>query len=167
MASLALAARLVVAAAFLVAGVQKLRAGRALRRQVAAFGVPPAAAPAAAIVLPLLELATGLALLVFARSAVPAWIALAELAVFTGAVAANLARGRHVPCPCFGSTATDVSGATLVRNAWLVALAVVGTADATGATLAATVGWGTGLGLVTIALVRFSAAPSRARRSEP
>jgi hypothetical protein len=166
LASLALAARVVVAAALLVAGVQKLRAGRALRPQFAAFGVPPAAAPATAIVLPLLELATGFALLVFVRSAVPAWIALALLAVFTGAVAANLARGRHVPCPCFGSTASDVSGATLVRNGWLVALAVVGTADTSGATLAATVVWVIGLGLVTIVLLRFPAAPSRARRSE-
>jgi uncharacterized membrane protein YphA (DoxX/SURF4 family) len=167
LASLALAARLVVAAAFLVSGVQKLRAGRALRPQLAAFGVPPAAAPAAAIVLPLLELAIGLALLVFVRSAVPAWIALGVLAVFTGAVAANLARGRHVPCPCFGSTASEVSGATLVRNAWLVGLAVVGTANTSGATLVATVVGVIGLGLVTTVLLRFTVSPSRARRSEP
>jgi hypothetical protein len=53
-----------------------------------------------------------------------------------------------------------------VRNGWLVALAVVGTADTSGATLAATVVWVIGLGLVTIVLLRFPAAPSRARRSE-
>jgi uncharacterized membrane protein YphA (DoxX/SURF4 family) len=158
--SLALAARFVVAAALLFAGVQKLRTGRALRPQVAAFGVPATAAPAVAVVLPLLELATGLALLLFVRSPVPAWIALAVLAVFTGAVAANLARGRHVPCPCFGSTASDVSTGTLVRNGWLVALAVVGTATTSDATLVPTVVWVIGLGLVTIGLLRLTSAPS-------
>lgn len=164
MASLALAARLVVAAAFLFAGVQKLRTGRALRPQVAAFGVPAAAAPAVAVVLPLLELATGVALLLFVRSPVPVWIALAVLAVFTGAVAANLARGRHVPCPCFGSTAGDVSGGTLVRNGWLVALAVLGTATTSGATLAPTVAWVLGLGLATIGLLALTSAPSPRRQ---
>jgi uncharacterized membrane protein YphA (DoxX/SURF4 family) len=155
-ASLALAARLVVAAAFLFAGVQKLRAGRSLRPQVAAFGVPAAAAPAVAVALPLVELTAGLSLIVFVRSPVPAWIALALLAVFTGAVAANLAGGRHVPCPCFGTSVSDVSAGTLVRNGWLLALAVIGTASISGATLGATVVWTIGLGLVTLALLRLA-----------
>ncbi|MGH9026472.1 MAG: MauE/DoxX family redox-associated membrane protein [Acidimicrobiia bacterium] len=154
MASLALAARLVVAAAFLVAGVLKLRAGRALRPQVAAFGVPTAAAPAVAIFLPLIELTAGLALLVFVRSPIPAWIALGLLAVFTGAVAANLANGRHVPCPCFGTSISDVSAGTLLRNGWLLVLAVVGTAGIAGATIGATMAWAVGLGLVTVVLLR-------------
>ena len=155
MASLALAARIVVAVALLIAGVQKLRAGRALRPQVAAFGVPGGVAPVVALTLPVVELAAGAALLIFVRSSIPAWIALGLLAVFTGAVAANLASGRHVPCPCFGTSVSEVSPGTLARNGWLVALAVVGTGSITGATTIPTIIWTLALGVVTVMVLRL------------
>lgn len=155
MASLALAARIVVAVALIVAGVQKLRIGRSLRPQVAAFGVPAGVAPVVAVTLPLVELAAGLSLLVFVRSSVPAWVALGLLALFTGAVAANLASGRHVPCPCFGTSVTEVSPGTLARNGWLVALAVVGTGSITGAAVGAVILWTFVLALATLIALRF------------
>jgi uncharacterized membrane protein YphA (DoxX/SURF4 family) len=154
MASVALAARLVVAAALIVAGIQKLRARRALRPQVAAFGVPTGAAPVVAVGLPLVELAAGAALLIFLGSSIPAWVALAILALFTGAVAANLATGREVPCPCFGTAVTAVSPATLARNGWLVALAVIGTASTSGASVGPAVVWTIAFGLVTVVVLR-------------
>jgi len=154
-ASLALAARIVVAVALIVAGVQKLRIGRSLRPQVAAFGVPAGVAPVVAVTLPLVELAAGLSLLVFVRSSVPAWVALGLLALFTGAVAANLASGRHVPCPCFGTSVTEVSPGTLARNGWLVALAVVGTGSITGAAVGAVILWTFVLALATLIALRF------------
>jgi uncharacterized membrane protein YphA (DoxX/SURF4 family) len=154
-AALALAARIVVAVALLIAGVQKLRAGRALRPQVAAFGVPGGVAPVVAVTLPVVELAAGAALLVFLRSSIPAWIALALLAVFTGAVAANLASGRHVPCPCFGTSVSEVSPGTLARNGWLVALAVVGTGSITGATVGAVIVWTIVLAFATVVVLRL------------
>ena len=156
MASLALAARIVVAVALIVAGVQKLRVGRSLRPQVAAFGVPAGIAPVVAVTLPVVEFVTGLSLLVFVRSSLPAWVALGLLALFTGAVAANLASGRRVPCPCFGTSMSDVSPGSLVRNSWLVALAVVGTGSITGATATSVIIWTVLLGLATLVALRLS-----------
>jgi hypothetical protein len=154
-ASVALGARLVVAAALIAAGIMKLRARRSLRTEVAAFGVPGIVTPVVAAGLPFIELASGTALLVFVRSAVPVWVALAILALFTGAVAANLATGRHVPCPCFGTSAAVITSGTLVRNAWLVALAVVATGSVAGASLGATVAWTVALGLATVVVLRL------------
>jgi hypothetical protein len=154
-ASVAFGARLVVSAALIAAGVMKLRIRRSLRAQVAAFGVPGVVTPVVAAGLPFVELTAGAALLVFVRSAVPVWIALAILALFTGAVAANLATGRHVPCPCFGTSAAVITPGTLVRNAWLVALAVVATGSVAGASPGATAAWTVAFGLATVVVVSF------------
>jgi hypothetical protein len=134
-AALALAARIVVAAAFVVAAVQKLRALPAMRAQVEGFGVPGPLVGASVAVLPAAELLTAAGLLALSRSAVPPFVAVGLLAVFTGAVIGNLSRGRRPPCPCFGAAASDVpiSARTVVRNGWLLALAVVATGSIEGA----------------------------------
>jgi hypothetical protein len=45
---------------------------------------------------------------------------------FSASVAAQLARGKHPPCACFGAWSPAPVGArTLARNAALIALAVV------------------------------------------
>ena len=156
-ASLALAARIVVAAALLVAALQKLRAHRRLTGELAGFGVPTGLATPAAVVLPAVELVTAVALVVFATSAAPAYVALGLLAVFTGAVLANLAQGRHPPCPCFGATSsTPVSTMTVVRNGWLLALAVLATGSAEGADAWPVLAWTVALGAVTALLVARS-----------
>jgi hypothetical protein len=133
--ALALAARIVVAAAFVVAALQKLRALSAMRAQLEGFGVPGPLVGASVAVLPAAELVTAAALLALPRSSVPPFIAVGLLAVFTGAVIGNLSRGRRPPCPCFGAGASDVpiSARTVVRNGWLLALAVVATGSIDGA----------------------------------
>lgn len=91
------------------------------------FGVPTGLARPAGTVLPVVELVVAVALVVPAWAWGP-WAALALTGGFTGAVAANLAVGRRPPCACFGAArARPISGLTLVRNAALVALAVVAT----------------------------------------
>ena len=105
------------------------------------FGVPRPGIVAP--ILPVLE--GGLAvLLVAARDeAWPAFLAIAVLAVFTGAVVANLVGGAPKPCPCFGPSGTDarpVSAATVARNGYLVALGVIGTGSTDGASAAAALG---------------------------
>lgn len=150
-ASIALAARLVVAAAFFVAAVQKLRIRPKLTTELAGFGVPTSMVVPTAIALPVAELATAAALVVFAGSSVPAFVAIGLLALFTGAVFANLAHGRHPPCPCFGASSTaPVSARTIVRNGWLLALAVLATGSITGAEAWGVAVWTAVLGTVTV-----------------
>jgi hypothetical protein len=153
--ALALAARIVVAAAFVVAAVQKLRALPAMRAQLQGFGVPGPLVGASVAVLPALELATAAALVAVPYSSVPSFVAVGLLAVFTGAVIGNLSRGRRPPCPCFGAGASDVpiSARTVVRNGWLLALAVLGTGSIDGAEPLAVVVLTAVLGAVTAYLV--------------
>lgn len=152
-ASIALAARIVVAAAFAVAAIQKLRVHSRLTTQLAGFGVPASFVAPTAVVLPVAELATAAALVVFAGSSVPAFVAVGLLALFTGAVVANLAQGRHPPCPCFGaSSAAPLSARTVVRNGWLLALAVLATGSITGGDAWGVAAWTAILGAVTVAL---------------
>ena len=63
------------------------------------------------------------------------------LAVFTAAVVANLTGGHPAPCPCFGPPsvgARPVSAATVARNGYLVALAVLATGSTAGASAGVT-----------------------------
>ncbi|MDQ3944548.1 MAG: hypothetical protein M3357_05230, partial [Actinomycetota bacterium] len=84
--------------------------------------------------LPALEAALAVALLAFPDHPAPASAALATVAVFTVAVAWRLARGRAVPCPCFGAReGRPVSGTTLVRNGLLLGLAALALPPAGGA----------------------------------
>jgi hypothetical protein len=153
-AAVALAARLVVAAAFLVAAVQKLRARAGLTTELAGFGVPGTLVAPAAVALPVAELVTAIALVAFAGSPVPAFVGIGLLALFTGAVLANLAQGRRPPCPCFGAASAEpLSARTVVRNGWLLALAVLATGSITGATAAGVVLWTALLGGATVTLL--------------
>jgi hypothetical protein len=153
--ALALAARIVVAAAFVFAAVQKLRALKAMRAQLEGFGVPGPLEGASVAALPAAELLTAAALVALPRSSVPPFVAVALLAVFTGGVIGNLSRGRHPPCPCFGAAASDapISARTVVRNGWLLALAVVATGSIDGADPLPVLGLTLLLGVVTAYLV--------------
>src|ERR687897_911875 len=84
--------------------------------------------------------------------------AIAVLALFTGVVVANLASGRPKPCPCFGAVAVErpVSPLTLVRNAWLLGLAIIATADPTGDSGALFLPVFLVLALVTLFVVRVT-----------
>lgn len=155
MGALALAARIVVAAAFVFAAAQKLRALPAMRAQLEGFGVPGELVGASVAVLPMAELVTAAALLALPRSPVPAFVAIGLLAVFTGAVIGNLSRGRRPPCPCFGAGTSDapISARTIVRNGWLLALAVIATGSIDGAEPLAVIALTVALGAATAWLV--------------
>jgi hypothetical protein len=157
-ASLVLAARYTVAFALVLAAVQKIRARTELRPQLVGFGVPVAIATGAGIALVVVELGVALALVLVPDSTAPAFVAVALLAVFSGAVLANLARDRRVPCPCFGAATSDepISGRTVLRNGWLLALAVLGTGSVDGARGAVATAWTVALLLGTIVVVRWA-----------
>ena len=117
-------ARLLLGAVFLFSGVAKQR-DRAWPETARRFGLP------APLAMPLAFAETVLGALLAAQVAPPwpAFVALALLAVFTGAAAAHAARHDDVPCGCFGSAASaaPTTWRTVARNVGLCALAVVAT----------------------------------------
>ena len=121
------AARVVLAVVFGAAAWAKLSDLAGTRQAARDFGVPSAAAPAVAFIVPVAELTIAV-LLVFGGSAavVGAVGGVLLLAVFIVAIAVSLARGRRPDCHCFGRLRSEaVSARTLVRNVVLVLLAVV------------------------------------------
>jgi uncharacterized membrane protein YphA (DoxX/SURF4 family) len=120
--ALAVAASIILGAAFLVAGGSKLAAGPAWPQQARQLGAPTWAIP----VVPWIELAVGALLVAQVARSVVAAVALALLLVFTGLIALRLREGRHPPCACFGAwSATPLGAGHVVRNAVLIALGVV------------------------------------------
>jgi hypothetical protein len=123
-ATVALVARVDLAAAFALSAGAKLADLPATGSALAAFGV--LAPSVTARVLPAVEAGLAVALLAFPDDPAPGLAALATVAIFTAALAVRLAQGRAVPCPCFGAReGRPVSGATLVRNLALLALAAL------------------------------------------
>jgi hypothetical protein len=130
-----------LAAAFAYSAATKIGRRAAFAQGLAEFGVPRSALVAP--VLPVLEGGLAVVLVTVQGAAWPAFLAIAVLALFTGAVIANLAGGTPKPCPCFGppgAEARPVSAATVARNGYLVALAVIGTGSTDGASVAAALG---------------------------
>jgi hypothetical protein len=139
-ATTALVARITLAAAFGLSAALKLGHRAAFAKGLKEFGVP--ASGVLASVLPPVEAVLALLLVTVRNQPWPAFLAIAVLALFTGAVVANLVGDRPAPCPCFGppgAGARPVSAATVARNGYLVALAVVGTGSTAGASPRATV----------------------------
>ncbi|MEJ7844148.1 MAG: MauE/DoxX family redox-associated membrane protein [Acidimicrobiales bacterium] len=121
MAGFGYVAALVLALAFVRAGVAKVLAPGPTRTSFVALGVP--APDAAARVVPAVEVALGVALV--AVPPVGAAVALALLAFFTTFLAGRLRAGVRAPCGCFGAASSaELSGLDLVRNALLGALAL-------------------------------------------
>lgn len=120
-----LLARLLLAAVLIVAGGAKLADLPGSRRAAAGLGVPERLAPTVGILLPIAELAIGVALIRAATAWWGALGALALLAVFIVAIAFNLARGRTPDCHCFGQIHSAPAGpATIARNGGLAAIAL-------------------------------------------
>lgn len=118
--------RLVLALVFAVAGFAKLAHPDNTREMLAGFGVPRGMLTVSAFALPLVELAVAVALIVPPAAYVGGLTALALLALFTGAILFNLARGRHPVCNCFGQIgAAPIGPLTLVRNGLLTGLALL------------------------------------------
>jgi uncharacterized membrane protein YphA (DoxX/SURF4 family) len=99
------AARLAVGVIFLLAGVAKLASPGTFTATLLAYDVLPVGLlRPLALILPWVEVVVGLYLLVglFARPA--AWVAIALLAVFMGAIGQAVLRGLSLEdCGCFGS----------------------------------------------------------------
>ncbi len=116
--------RLVLSAVFLLAGITKLIDLKGTVETVAEFGVPQSLSSAVGYAIPFAELITA-GLLLFATSAWWGAVGAASLlAIFTTAIAINLARGRTPDCNCFGQVQSKpISSSTIIRNLVLMLLA--------------------------------------------
>lgn len=115
-------AALVLALSFLLAGVRKVQMPAATREAFRALRVP--GADVAARLVPLIELALGVALAVVPR--VGAVLSLVTLAVFTTFLGDRLRRGVTAPCACFGTRSTrPLSQREMVRNLGFAVLALL------------------------------------------
>jgi len=122
--------RVVAGGVLLAAGLVKLRIGpQSFARAILDYRlIPSALAVPLARALPLMEILIGAALLsgLFVRPAALAGTAL--LVIFSGAIAAALARGQRNACGCgvgVGAHRGVVSRRLIARNAFLTALLLV------------------------------------------
>ena len=123
MNSVLVAARLGLAAIFLVAALAKLADMPGSRSALGGFNVPSSVIPAASIVLPALEFASAALLLVAPAAEVGAALASVLLLVFVGGIAAALRRGSQPDCHCFGQLHwRPVGKETIARNGVLAAV---------------------------------------------
>jgi uncharacterized membrane protein YphA (DoxX/SURF4 family) len=96
----------VLAAFFVVAGLAKIADPPGFAHEIHNYGLVPAAAVnAMALVLPWLEVVTGVALFLGIARRSAARILGFLLVVFIAALSINLARGKAVDCGCFGTAA--------------------------------------------------------------
>ncbi len=109
---------------FLSAGLHKVRSGIRFDAVLGAYDLlPEALLTPARKTLSALELLLALALLVPASWPLSGPVAAGLLGIYALAMAINLARGRrHIDCGC-GDTPHSLSGALLLRNAFLAAAA--------------------------------------------
>ncbi|MFN8592881.1 MAG: redoxin domain-containing protein [Thermomicrobiales bacterium] len=125
MEALLLAARLILAAVFVVSGVAKLLDLSGGQKAMRSFGVPESMTSSAGILLPIVELLVAVLLIPTATAKWGALAAFLLLAVFTIGISYNLARGRKFECHCFGElTHSEIGPSTLIRNAVLAVIAL-------------------------------------------
>lgn len=123
---LLLIARASLALVLGAAGAAKLADRDGSRQAMLGFGVPAALAPGLALLLPLAEIALGLALLPAASARGAAAGAFVLFLLFIAGIIWNLARGRRPDCHCFGQLSSRPIGpGTAVRNGLLLAVAAL------------------------------------------
>lgn len=118
------ALRLALGLVFVMSVAPKLRRFGRFQSALAGYDLLPerAVAPAALVVVAVeLVLATALVSGLFEVLAL--WLGLGTLGVFSAAVSINIARGRAIPCGCFGEEDEPISARTLARLALLLAAA--------------------------------------------
>jgi uncharacterized membrane protein YphA (DoxX/SURF4 family)/thiol-disulfide isomerase/thioredoxin len=124
--SFVLGVQLLLAAVFATAGVAKLLDRHGSRIALEGFGVPSQVVAVAVWLLPLVELATAVALVVHSTARGGAIAALVLLLAFVGGIAKAMSRGEAPDCHCFGQLHSAPAGrGTLARNAALAGLATV------------------------------------------
>jgi peroxiredoxin/uncharacterized membrane protein YphA (DoxX/SURF4 family) len=135
-----LVCRLLLAGVFVLAGCAKLADLAGSRRAVVEFGAPERLAGVLAVLVPIAELAVGLALVPLFSARFGAIGALVLLGCFSVGIANALVRGRSPDCHCFGQVhAAPVGWRTLGRNfALLGAAGFVAVAGWDGAGVSAT-----------------------------
>jgi thiol-disulfide isomerase/thioredoxin len=150
-----LAARLLLAAVFVVAAVGKLLDLQGARAALFGFGVPPRVASLAGPLVPLAELAAAVALVARPSAQWGGIAALALLLAFLGGIAYALARGRAPDCHCFGIFHSSRAGPSAIyRNAALAALAGFVVIEAPGPSLTA---WVSDHGVAELLAIGFGA----------
>jgi peroxiredoxin/uncharacterized membrane protein YphA (DoxX/SURF4 family) len=124
MDALLLAARLILAAVFVVSGVSKLFDLTGSQSAMRSFGVPERFTRAGGIALPIAEIVIAVLLVPTATARWGALLALILLAVFVAGISYSLSQGRKFDCHCFGQlTSSEIGPPTLIRNAVLAVLA--------------------------------------------
>lgn len=119
-----LAARLLLATVFFVAGVAKLADLKGSRKSAIEFGVPAALAGPFGLLLPLVEFTVAGTLIPASTALWGAIGALALLLLFALGIGVNLVRGRKPDCHCFGQLYSAPAGwKVLLRNVALAAVA--------------------------------------------
>jgi uncharacterized membrane protein YphA (DoxX/SURF4 family) len=122
---ISLGARLYLGSLFLLACWHKILNPNSFAVDIATYQVLPLAlVNPLAIVLPWVELATGIMLVIGLRTRVASLLAALMLATFTLAIAVAVAKGLDVACGCFASTGAvedPISWRTIVRDTiWLL-----------------------------------------------
>jgi putative oxidoreductase len=119
--------RLAVGAVLIVAGALKLRDPTAFATEIANYQLLPTGAAVLAAMLPAIELVIGISLIALPRTwrRAAAGGALALFVAFTAAVASAYFRGINIDCGCFGTGGGPIGALTLLRNAMLIAGAVI------------------------------------------
>ena len=117
----------VLAAFFVVAGLAKIADPPGFAHEIHNYGlVPGTFVNMMALVLPWLEVITGVALFLGVARRSAARILGILLIVFIAALAINLARGKPVDCGCFGVSTVQKTDADRLREMKLVILRDVG-----------------------------------------
>ena len=116
-------ARLAIAVILALAAVHALRHAAEFGDSVAQYRIGPRRlAPVAARLLPPLQLIAAGSLLVPVSSHAGAALGLCLMALFTGAIAVNLVRGRtFIDCGCGGARGQRLSAGLVLRNLTLMA----------------------------------------------
>jgi hypothetical protein len=157
MDGLLLAARLVLAATFIVAAVAKALDREGTRRSAEQLGAPATLAPVVATGLPVVEVALAVALIPTTTAWAASLAAVAVLLAFTGALVNAVVRGSEAECHCFGRVSAEPVGwGTVARNGVLLALAAfvaVGGIDGAGTSATAWIGDLSALDAVLVAAV--------------
>src|SRR5215208_2454790 len=121
---LLLAARLILAAVFVVSGISKLLDLSGSEAAMRSFRVPERFTRAGGLVLPVAELVIAVLLIPATTARWGALLAFILLAVFVAGISYSLSRGRKFDCHCFGQlTTSEIGPPTLIRNAVLAVLA--------------------------------------------
>jgi uncharacterized membrane protein YphA (DoxX/SURF4 family) len=151
--------RLVLAAVFALAAGAKLLDPAGTRRALADFGVSATPGRVLARVVPAVETATAVGLLIEATTIAAAVVAAALMLAFGLAIARVLWNGRTADCNCFGQlSSAPVAWGALIRNALIgagaVVVSVAGPGDAPPLWAIAAVAAATGALLVRASRVR-------------